>query len=175
MGNTCAICGDGEPSFDGATKKNSNTDRRRGQYNESDEEVPSRSVDSVEDELIKAPLREMIASGDTAAFVELEEDPPLDPTLGGIINWPKLSDFAAMLPVNAKRKLWKGVFRTGYDEEAPESTQIKRVLKVFVKLFLTTVTPIRFSILCCQLYTNMFPHKNTFTISHQTTPSLNPQ
>merc|ERR1712110_1139378 len=65
----------------------------------------------------QSPLEQMIASGDTAAFV----------------------DFAAMLPANAKKKLWRGVFRGKYDESVPESTQIKKVLQVFVKLFLTTI------------------------------------
>ena len=141
MGQTCAICqcGEGEPSLETKKSREINTDRKGPFPYASDDEVPSRSVSSAEDELSGSPLNSLIERGDTAAFVEKAES-LLDPTLGGIINWPKLADFAAMLPTRAKKKLWKGVFKEGFDENAHEPTQIKRVMKVVVMLFLTTVT-----------------------------------
>merc|ERR1712129_190686 len=61
----------------------------------------------------------------------------VDSTMGGVISWKKVADFSALLPKDVKLKLWKGVFKTQKDEEAPELKQISRVLRTFVMLHLT--------------------------------------
>ena len=53
------------------------------------------------------------------------------------VEWKKVADFAAILPKEAKEKLWKGVFKTQEDETMPESKRISKVLRTFVMLHLT--------------------------------------
>jgi len=61
----------------------------------------------------------------------------IDSTLGGKISWKKVADFSALLPKDVKLKLWKGVFKTDSDYEAPEVKRISKVLRTFVMLQLT--------------------------------------
>merc|ERR1711994_386200 len=61
----------------------------------------------------------------------------IDSTLGGKISWKKVADFSALLPRDVKLKLWKGVFKTENDYQAPEVKRISKVLRTFVMLQLT--------------------------------------
>ena len=54
------------------------------------------------------------------------------------VDWKKVADFAAILPKEAKEKLWKGVLKTQKDETMAENKRIGKVLRTFVMLHLTT-------------------------------------
>merc|ERR1712156_1388271 len=69
--------------------------------------------------------------------VETPKKKKIDSTLGGKISWKKVADFSALLPRDVKLKLWKGVFKTENDYQAPEVKRISKVLRTFVMLQLT--------------------------------------
>jgi len=111
------------------------------------------AVPSVEESDIDEPSTGMkivvtAANGDEAGLSDLEsplsadetEQPKkkrIDSTLGGKISWKKVADFSALLPRDVKLKLWKGVFKTENDYQAPEVKRISKVLRTFVMLQLT--------------------------------------
>ena len=106
-----------------------NTEAGRRGYGSGDD-LGSRSVSSVDDELIGSPL------GNTR---DGSSEPIEDPTIDGVINWIRLAEFSSMLPTHVKKKLWNGVFRTDMDSDKNETEQIKMIMKVFVSLHLTRV------------------------------------
>jgi len=118
----CNICGESD-----AAAAARNTEANKSRYG-SDDEVGSKSISSVDDEFLAGSTRNGY------------DDPQFaDPTVDGQINWIKMAEFSAMLPSHVKRKLWNGVFKAEAGFEMSEPDKIKRILKVFVMLFLTRI------------------------------------
>lgn len=122
-----------DSSENGAPGAKQDTEAARRGYGSGDE-LGSRSVSSVEDELIGSPF------GNTrTGYNDGPTEPIDDPTIDGVINWIRLAEFSSMLPSHVKKKLWNGVFRTETDYNKNETEQIKMIMKVFVSLHLTRV------------------------------------
>jgi len=109
-----------------------------------DDSVPSQSRLDVEDsEVDDATTADGAGMSDidSPAASDPEPEEPkkkkIDSTLGGKISWKKVADFSALLPEDVKLKLWKGVFKTDQDYQAPEVKRISKVLRTFVMLQLT--------------------------------------
>jgi len=145
------MCSGDEETQDSNTAEKGGQGRRQGGAAvKRDDSVPSASRLDVDDSEVEEATTANGADGlngagmsdlDSPSASDPEPEEPkkkkIDSTLGGKISWKKVADFSALLPKDVKLKLWKGVFKTDSDYQAPEVKRISKVLRTFVMLQLT--------------------------------------